>query len=54
MKCVLAKQRDVSRTIVTSKMEQVVALISGFQLLTNFTKNCILGVTGALDPPLEY
>ena len=38
------------RTIATSRMELYVALISGFQLLTNITKKTILGVTGALEP----
>ena len=32
-----------------SSMERFVALVKGFQLLTNFTKNSILGVTGFLD-----
>ena len=46
--------RDLSRTIATSKTELFVALVSSFQLLTNFTKNFVLCVTGALDLPLEY
>lgn len=54
LKFVLKKHRDVSKTIATFKMEFFVSLVSGFQLLTNFTENSILVVTGVLDPPLEY
>ena len=52
--CSEKKHRDVSRTTETPKMELFVTLISSFQLLTNFTKNSIVGVTGVLDSPLEY
>ena len=46
--------RDVSKTIVTSKMKVfVVLLVCGLQPSTNVTKNSILGVAGVLDPPLE-
>ena len=53
LKYVLKKHRDISRTIATSKRELSVALVSFFNLLTNFKKNSILGVTGVLDLPLE-
>lgn len=53
LKYVLKKHRDISRTIATSKKELSVALVSFFNLLTNFKKNSILGVTGVLDLPLE-
>ena len=42
------------RTIATSSMELYVVLISGFQLLPNFTKKTILGATGAVEPTQEY
>ena len=48
------KNTDIYRIIITSKMELFVALVSGFQLLTNVTKNSIIGVTGVLDQPMEY
>ena len=50
----LKKQRDVSKTIATSKMELFVALASSFQSLTNFTKNTNMGAMGVLNAPLEY
>ena len=53
LKYVLKKHRDISRTIATSKKELSVALVSFFNLLTNFNKNSILGVAGVLDLPLE-
>ena len=43
----LKKHRDVSRTIVTSKMEVFVALVISFQPLTNFKNN---PNTGAMEP----
>ena len=46
--------KDVSKTIVTSKMKVfVVLLVCGLQPSTNVTKNSTLGVAGVLDPPLE-
>ena len=36
-------------TIATSKMELFVALLSSFQLLTNFTKNPNIGAMGVLN-----
>ena len=50
----MIKHRDVSRTIVTAKMELFVALVSSFQPLTNFTKNPNMGATGVLNVPLAY
>ena len=40
--------------MTTPKLELFVILVSGFRLLTNFKRNSILGVTGVLDPHLEY
>ena len=48
------KNRDVSRTIVTAKMELYEALVSSVQPLTNFTKNPNVGAIGVLNTPLEY
>ena len=45
----LRKHRDASMTIATSKMELFVALLSSFQLLTNFTKNPNIGAMGVLN-----
>ena len=50
----LKKTRDVSRTIVTAKMELSEALVSRVQPLTNFTKNPNVGAIGVLNTPLEY
>ena len=50
----LKKPRDVSRTIVTGKMELSEALVSRVQPLTNFTKNPNVGAIGVLNTPLEY
>ena len=36
------------------RQRSFVALVSSFQLLTNFSKNSILGVVGVLNLPLEY
>ena len=49
----LKKCRDISRTIVTAKMELFVALVIIFEPLTNFTKNPNIGVMGALNASLE-
>ena len=59
MECVLKKHRGVFRTIATSKMELLVALLfvallCGFKVVANFTKYFIIGVVEILDPPLEY
>ena len=54
LKSFLKKHRDVSRTIATTKMEFFVALVSSFQLLTNFTKNPNIGAMGFLNAPLGY
>ena len=51
-KVFLKKLRDVSRTIVTAKMELFVALASSFQPLTNFTKSPKIGAMGVLNPQL--
>ena len=50
----LKKHRDISRTIAIAKMEPFVTLVSGFQQLTNFTKNPNIGAMGVLNAPLEY
>ena len=50
----LKKHRDVARTIATAKMEHFVALVSRFQLLTNFRKNHSIGAMGVINAPLEY
>ena len=47
------KHRDVSRTIVTVKMELFVALVSSFQPLTNFTKNPNISAMEVLNAPLN-
>ena len=47
----LKKLSDVFRTIATAKIELFVALVRRFQLLTNFTKNSIIGATGVLQAP---
>ena len=39
----LKKHKDASRTIAIAKIEFFVALVSSFQLLTNFTKNLNIG-----------
>ena len=49
LECFLRKHRDGSMTIATSKMKLFVALLSSFQLLTNFTKNPNVGATGVLN-----
>ena len=45
----LRKHRDASMTIATPKMELFVALLSSFQLLTNFTKTPNIGAMGFLN-----
>ena len=50
----LKKPRDVSRTVATAKMELFVAVVSNFQLLTNFEKNPNIGAMGVLNAPLEH
>ena len=42
-----------SRSAATSKMERFVIIVNGFQLLTIITKDSILDVAVALDPPLH-
>ena len=42
------------KTIATSKMKPFDTIVGGFQLLTNVTKNSILGVAGVLDPPQKH
>ena len=51
IKCVMKKHRVVSKPLAISKMELFVALVGGFQLLTNFAIN-YLGVTGVQDTSL--
>ena len=48
------KNRDVSRTIPTAKMELFLELVTNFQLLTYFTKNLSIRAMGVLNEPLEY
>ena len=50
----LKKHRDISRTIMTAKMELFVALVSSFQPLTNFAKNPNIADMGVPNAPLEY
>ena len=54
MKGFLKKYRYVSRTIATSEMELIEALVISFQLLTNFTKKPNIGAMRVLITPLEY
>ena len=44
----------LKKPIATSKMKPFVALVGGFQPLTNVTKTFISGVVGVLDRPLEH
>ena len=44
--------RGGSRPVATSKMEDFVTKVNGFQPLTIITKRSISGVAAALDPPL--
>ena len=48
------KNKDVFKTITAAKMELFVALVSSFQLLTNFTKNPNIGFRGDLNTFLVY
>ena len=48
------KNKDVSRVILTAKMELSVALVGSFQPQTNFTKNPNIDAMGVLNVPLEY
>ena len=48
------KHWDVSRAIVTTKMELSVALVIGFQPLTNFTKNPNVGAMRVINAHPEY
>ena len=48
------KNRDISRTIETSKVEFFVALVISVQSLTSFTKNSNIGAMGVLNVLLEY
>ena len=50
----LKRHRDLSWAIATAKMELLVALLSRFQSLTNFTKNPNIGAMGILNALLEY
>ena len=45
--------RGGSRTAATSKMEQFMIIVNGWQPLTIITKCSILDVAAALDPPLH-
>ena len=49
----LPRFRGGSRTTATSKMEQFVIIVNGFQPLTIITKSSILDVAEVLDPPLR-
>ena len=44
--------RGGSRTAATSKMELLVIILNGFQLLNIVTKTSITGVTAVLDLPM--
>ena len=48
------KNKDVFKTITAAKMELFVALVSSFQLLTNFRKNPNIGSRGDLNTFLVY
>ena len=48
------QHKDASRTITAGKMELFVALVSNFQLLTNFMKNPNIGAMAVLNVPPEY
>ena len=48
------KNKVVSKTIITAKMELFVALVRSCQPLTNFTKNPSIGAMEVLSTPLEY
>ena len=50
---ILKKTTDMSRTIVTSKMDPFVALVVSFEPLTHFIKNPNKGVMGVLNSPPE-
>ena len=45
--------RGGSRAAATSKMECFVIIVNGWKPLTIITKQSILDVAAALDPPLE-
>ena len=50
---IIAYFRGGSKTAATSKMERLVIIVNGFQLLTIITKRSILDVAAVLDPPLH-
>ena len=45
------KLRGISRAAATSKMECFVIIVNGWKPLTIITKQSILDVAAALDPP---
>ena len=45
--------RGESRAAATCKMERLVIIVNGWKLLAIITKNSILVVAAALDPPLD-
>ena len=47
------RHRGGSRTAATSKMEDFVIIVNGFQPLTIITKNTILDVAAVLDPSVS-
>ena len=49
-------QRFIQDTgcIATAKMDLFVALVSGFQLINNFTKNPNIGAMGVLNSYIKY
>ena len=49
----LTDVREVPGTPTASNIELFVILVNGLHPLTNFTKNSILDVAGALDTPLN-
>ena len=46
-------ETHLRKTIATSKIKHLIALVSGFQPGANGTKNSISEVEDVLDPPLE-
>ena len=47
------RTRGGSRAVATSKMEDFVITVNGFEPLTIITKGSILNVAAVLDPPLR-
>ena len=45
--------RGRSRAVATSKMECFMIIVNGWKPLTIITKDSILDIAAALDPPLQ-